>query len=62
MWAPSVDDIGKHNVTLRANDDRGANATLGFEIVVAPADDNHAPIIFSQPSQSLPADQFSIMP
>ena len=48
-WAPSVNQVGTHTVTIAASDGRGGTATQSFVIKVAGEPGNHAPVIVSEP-------------
>ncbi|WP_164101843.1 FG-GAP-like repeat-containing protein [Candidatus Laterigemmans baculatus] len=53
LWAASPDQVGLHEVTIAADDGRGGIATQTFQIDVQPARENTAPLIASEPSDSI---------
>lgn len=52
-WTPTVDQLGTHEIRVRAADGRGGTATQAYRIRVEPDPANSAPIIISEPVPSV---------
>ena len=52
LWAPSVNDIGSHFVSILVSDGAGGTATQAYTLTVLGDPDNHAPIILSYPIEN----------
>ena len=52
-WAPTAEQIGDHLVEIEADDGRGGTAVQRYIVSVKPEDENHPPIIVSQPSTTV---------
>ncbi len=52
-WTPTVDQLGTHEIRVRAADGRGGTATQAYRIRVEPDPANRAPIIISEPIPSV---------
>ncbi|MFN3188953.1 MAG: FG-GAP-like repeat-containing protein [Aureliella sp.] len=57
LWAASPDQVGIHDVTLFADDGRGGVATQSFKIEVEPARENASPLIASNASNRIGANE-----
>ncbi len=53
IWTPTVDQIGTHEIRVRASDGRGGTATQAYRIRVEPDPANRSPIIISEPVPSV---------
>jgi YD repeat-containing protein len=56
-WAPGTDQYGQHPVTIEVSDGRGGSATQTYTIAVGLPQDNHKPIITSEPATSVTGTQ-----
>ena len=57
LWAPGINDIGPHSVSISVSDGVGGVATQAYTLTVLGDPENHAPIILSYPVEDAVAGE-----